>query len=203
MSNLTINNKEFYLTDNAQNESNIYKCSFNSDNQYFVIGDDDEDCREYLIEFFGLDDEIEIEIDELCTFTDGFNDEDLINNDSEHCSNIVDYMLSHSGDSVSIESYIELVELVENASDDESIEHSDMCREFRLISDSDIDEIYQEYIEEMVKDCYLPNCEIPSFLAIDWEQTAENCKTDGYGHSFSGYDHSEENINGTYIFCTN
>ena len=164
MSNLTINNKEFYLTDNAENESNIFKCSFNSDNQYFVIGDDEEDCKEYLIEFFNLDDDVEIDIEELCTFVDGFNNEDIIDNDSEHCSSIVDYMLSHSGD---------------------------------------IDEVYQEYIEEMVKDCYLPNCEIPSFLAIDWEQTAENCKVDSYGHSFSGYDGSEKEINGTYIFCTN
>ena len=80
--------------------------------------------------------------------------------------------------------------------------------EYRLISESDIDQIYQDEIQQIVEDCYsdvIKLDQIPSWIAvsIDWEQTAKNALVDGYGHTFSGYDGSEENVVGYYIFRTN
>lgn len=61
--------------------------------------------------------------------------------------------------------------------------------EYRVINADAIWNIYVEAIQEITEDCY--NVEAPSWLAIDWEQTAENCFVDGYGHTFSSYDGSE------------
>lgn len=78
--------------------------------------------------------------------------------------------------------------------------------EYRLISESAIWDIYVEEIKNIVEDCYELNLDkIPSFVAvsIDWEKTAQNAYVDGYGHTFSGYDGSEEEAGGYYIFRTN
>jgi hypothetical protein len=80
--------------------------------------------------------------------------------------------------------------------------------EYRLIKESAIWGIYVEEIKNTVDDCYsdvINLDKIPSFIAvsIDWEQTAKNAYADGYGHQFSGYDGSEEEAAGFYIFRTN
>lgn len=78
--------------------------------------------------------------------------------------------------------------------------------EYRIISENSIWDIYVEEIKQIVEDCYELNLDkIPGFIAvnIDWEKTAENAFADGYGHTFSGYDGSEENAGGYYIFRTN
>lgn len=80
--------------------------------------------------------------------------------------------------------------------------------EYRIIPDSDIWEIYVEEIKNIVKDCYsdfLNLDKIPAFIAvsIDWEETAKNAYTDGYGHTFSWYDGSEYKAGGHWIFRTN
>lgn len=78
--------------------------------------------------------------------------------------------------------------------------------EYRLIHDDAIWQIYVDEIKSIVGDCYdLKLDDIPDFIAweIDWEQTAKNAHADGYGHTFSSYDHSEQECNGYYIFRTN
>lgn len=78
--------------------------------------------------------------------------------------------------------------------------------EYRIIADSAIWDIYVEAIKEIVNDCYDLKLEnIPDFVAwsIDWEQTAKNAYVDGYGHTFSGYDGSEYEAGGYWIFRTN
>ena len=78
--------------------------------------------------------------------------------------------------------------------------------EYRVISEAVIWDIYVETIKDIVNDCYDLNLDnIPSFVAIeiDWEKTAKNCYSDGYGHTFSGYDGSELEINDFYVFRTN
>lgn len=77
--------------------------------------------------------------------------------------------------------------------------------EYRVINANEIWDIYKEEIKQITEDCY--DITMPSWLAIDWEETAENCLVDGYGHTFSSYDGSElecefgeENY---YIFRTN
>ena len=78
--------------------------------------------------------------------------------------------------------------------------------EYRIISEGVIWSIYVETIKYIVNDCYeLKLDKLPDFIAvsIDWEQTARNAYVDGYGHTFSHYDHSEEEAAGYYIFRTN
>jgi hypothetical protein len=80
--------------------------------------------------------------------------------------------------------------------------------EYRIIAEDAIWEIYRDEIQQIVEDCYsdviLKLEEIPDFIAfsIDWEQTAQNAYADGYGHTFSRYDGSEEEAAGYYIFRT-
>lgn len=106
------------------------------------------------------------------------------------------------------ESDVELLELYE------TIENSDMSdftvdfdgNEYRIIADSDIWGIYVDTIKELVNDCYdLKLDDVPNWIAleIDWEQTAKNAYVDGYGHTFSGYDGSESEAGGFWIFRTN
>lgn len=78
--------------------------------------------------------------------------------------------------------------------------------EYRLIGEDVIWDIYRDEIQRIVEECYdLKLDQIPEFIAfeIDWEETAENAYVDGYGHTFSSYDGSEENACGYYIFRTN
>ena len=78
--------------------------------------------------------------------------------------------------------------------------------EYRIIRESDIWDIYVEEIKNIVNDCYdLKLDKLPDFIAvsIDWEETAKNAYADGYGHTFSHYDHSEIETKNHYIFRTN
>lgn len=63
----------------------------------------------------------------------------------------------------------------------------------RFISEDVVDEVWTESLIEMIKDCYYLS-DVPSFVEIDWEQTAENCKVDGMGHHFNSYDGSEDEL---------
>lgn len=101
---------------------------------------------------------------------------------------------------------LELQDKYEDGDDDFHFEFDG--NEYRIIKDSAIWEIYKEGIQEIVNDCYsdvLKLDDIPSFIAfeIDWEQTANNCYVDGYGHHFSSYDGSECEYKGYWIFRTN
>ena len=74
--------------------------------------------------------------------------------------------------------------------------------EVRIISEDHIDSVWTDSLIEQVKECY-DLSDVPSFVVIDWEETAENCKIDGMGHHFNSYDGGEENAENVYIFRTN
>lgn len=101
---------------------------------------------------------------------------------------------------------LETLEEKMNSDDDFSFEFDG--NEYRIIKDSSIWEIYRDEIQRIVEECYTDVIQldkIPSFIAvsIDWEQTAKNAYVDGYGHTFSGYDGSEEQAGEWWIFRTN
>lgn len=82
---------------------------------------------------------------------------------------------------------------------------------WRFINEDYIDDIHEEYIKDLVNDCYLQT-ELPWWIAVDWSETSQNCiNADGYGHSFATYDGNEyehrfknEELNENYyIFRTN
>ena len=103
---------------------------------------------------------------------------------------------------------LEALEELENNIGEEDFTLDFDGNEYRIISESDIWDIYIETIQELVEDCYsdvLNLDKIPSFIAIsvDWVETAKNTYADGYGHTFSKYDGSEEEAAGYYIFRTN
>lgn len=67
--------------------------------------------------------------------------------------------------------------------------------EYRIINEDVIFEIYKDEIRETTQDCYLNGLDLDKYwwIAIDWEKTAQNVlDSDGYGHHFSHYDHSEQ-----------
>lgn len=120
----------------------------------------------------------------------GYNEEDLQAENAEIASDIFEALEE-------IESHI--------GEDDFNLDFDG--NEYRIISESDIWEIYVEEIKNLVEDCYsdvIKLGKIPTFIAvsIDWEQTAQNAFVDGYGHTFSSYDHSEAEAAGYYIFRT-
>jgi hypothetical protein len=65
--------------------------------------------------------------------------------------------------------------------------------EYRFIHAENIWDIYVEELREITEDCY--DIKAPSWLAIDWQKTAENCSVDGYGHTFASYDGEEIEYN--------
>lgn len=74
--------------------------------------------------------------------------------------------------------------------------------EVRLIAEGEIDEIWTDSLIEMVAECYdLSN--IPNFIVIDWEATADILKIAGMGEHFASYDGEEHYLNGYYLFRTN
>jgi hypothetical protein len=99
-----------------------------------------------------------------------------------------------------MEIYLELKDKIESKDDDFSLDLS--AGDVRIISKTAIDEIWTESLIEQIKDCYeLDN--LPDFMEIDWNATAENCKVDGLGHHFNPYDGGEEETENYYIFRTN
>lgn len=94
----------------------------------------------------------------------------------------------------------DLIEKLEGLSDDEFLDLP--CGEVRIIAEDAIEEIYHDSIIELVEECY-DLSSIPDFVAIDWDQTVENTKVDGYGHHFAAYDGEEHFCAGHYIFRTN
>ena len=97
-----------------------------------------------------------------------------------------------------------LRESIDNGEDDFTFDFDG--NEYRIIHEDSIWGIYVEEIVNIVESCYdLKLNELPEFIAvkIDWEETAKNAYVDGYGHTFSSYDGSEEQAAGYYIFRTN
>ena len=72
-------------------------------------------------------------------------------------------------------------------------------RGVRIISSDSIERIWEDELEELIKDCYNLS-EIPSFIEIDWEATVNNCKQDGEGHHFSSWDGSQHETGNFYLF---
>ena len=98
-------------------------------------------------------------------------------------------------------------EILDNIENDDFYIENLACGEVRVISKGAIGELWHDGLIEQIKDCYDLNIidELPSFIAceIDWDQTAENCKVDGMGHYFAGYDHEEHSTGTHYIFRIN
>jgi len=62
----------------------------------------------------------------------------------------------------------------------------------RFISECSIDQIWTDSLIEQIKECY--DLDLPDFIEVDWEATADNCKADGMGHHFNSYDGCEDEI---------
>tara|TARA_R110000772_G_scaffold12215_5_gene37496 strand:- start:305 stop:718 length:414 start_codon:yes stop_codon:yes gene_type:complete len=95
----------------------------------------------------------------------------------------------------------ELFDRLANYNDDFEVDHG-RSESYRFISDTAIEDIHVESVKDMVTDCYLSGTDLDkySWIAIDWEETAENLRSsDGYGHHFSGYDGSEEEYDFTDV----
>jgi hypothetical protein len=78
--------------------------------------------------------------------------------------------------------------------------------EYRFINEDAIWDIYVEGIQAITEECFTGK--LDWWIAIDWEETAENClQADGYGQHFASYDGNEHEYKlgeeNYYIFRTN
>ncbi|BAV81023.1 hypothetical protein [Vibrio phage RYC] len=96
-----------------------------------------------------------------------------------------------------------LEKLWENLDIEDDFNVETPCGEFRIIDEDAIDQIWTDSLIDLIKDCHEGLHDLPDFVEIDWEKTAENCKVDGKGHHFSSYDGEEHSAQGFYIFRTN
>lgn len=71
--------------------------------------------------------------------------------------------------------------------------------EVRFIHEDGMDRIWTDSLIELIQDCY-DLSDVPDFVEIDWEATAENCKVDGMGHHFNSYDGGEDEILCYHVF---
>ena len=115
---------------------------------------------------------------------------------------------NHSLKSMTSDDITEALENIESEySEDFTFEFDG--NEYRCIHKASIWDIYVGTIQDLVDECYdLKLDKLPEFIAvsIDWEQTAQNAYSDGYGHTFNSYDGSEIEPsagNSYYIFRTN
>lgn len=217
MNTLTLNNIEMHYTDSALHTSEIFNCSYyvaNNSPSWLIVAESIEDAREYMIDYLDCvedpddaenDDERELlesyfSIEEKCEFVEFVEEFGSVD---ETDLKLANYMIDHGGDDLYPNDYLDLISDLEGVGDYDTIDHHALSREFLIIDEDEIDRHFHARIEELVKDCYLNGRELPSFIEIDWEKTAENCKIDGYGNEFSSYDGSEDLIDGWYVFCTN
>lgn len=115
---------------------------------------------------------------------------------------LVEAVINHTGDNYTYSEVKELDEVIEDKRSHDFWFEFDGA-EYRVIHEDCIWDIYKEGIQEITEDCYLEGKELPNFVAVDWEETAQNCMVDGYGHHFSSYDGSESEHEGWYVFRTN
>lgn len=104
--------------------------------------------------------------------------------------------------------YSEAKEVLKEIDEKLSVDFYIQCdgNEYRIISESEIWDIYVETIKELVNDCYDLKLEkVPDWISleIDWEQTSKNAYVDGYGHTFSSYDGGEIFTGDYWIFRVN
>ena len=91
-----------------------------------------------------------------------------------------------NNDLMSAPDYRQVIEEIQRSNDFE-------VDNVRFISSDIIDDVWTVSLIDQIKDCY-DLSDVPDFVAIDWEETAENCKVDGMGHHFNSYDGGEEEI---------
>ena len=68
------------------------------------------------------------------------------------------------------------------------------CGEVRIISGDHLDQLWTDSLIEQTKECYAGLSDLPAFIEIDWEATAENCKSSGMGEHFASFDGEEHSV---------
>ncbi len=122
---------------------------------------------------------------------------------------LLEFMIKEEGCTLAfseIKAYILDLEAEEDSENDFIFEFEGV--EHRIISESEIDAIALEEIENSLKECYDISEAIesaPSFLQnyidVDWASAAAHClSSDGYGHHFNYWNGGEENIGNYYVF---
>lgn len=125
--------------------------------------------------------------------------------DLKEALNIIETSLSATDTDLNDFDGWEFKELLEKVLDEKDTDDFYLelpCGEVRIIDKEEIDQIWHDSLIEQIKECYdLSN--LPGFVEIDWDATADNCKGDGLGHHFSTYDGGEHSTETHYIFRTN
>ena len=102
-----------------------------------------------------------------------------------------------------LEEVMEVIEGVDNSEYEYENDFYVECNgvEIRAISSDSMESIWEEELEETLRECY----NVPDFLEnyIDYDAWVRDCKFDGMGHHFSHYDGSEYESENYYYFRIN
>lgn len=116
-----------------------------------------------------------------------------------------EYTENYSNASELFEALDELEDHISDSDDDFNLNFDG--NEYRIIAEPSIESIFRDTIENLIDECYPEVKEALSrswpVLTLDLDASVEAAMQDGYGHTFSGYDGSEEEAAGFYIFRTN
>ena len=80
-------------------------------------------------------------------------------------------------------------------------------KEYLILDDSEADDRWEQYIDDYIDECVLPDLPERYQCYFDREAFMRDCKSDGRGHSLAGYDgiENEATVERTtyYIYRTN
>jgi len=114
-------------------------------------------------------------------------------------------LMNHLKDEGEIDQKREFIDDYSDSIHDESLFDGPM--EFSVYTEDEADQIWDEYLDNYIDDCILPD--MPDHLScyFDDEKWKRDARMDGRGHSLSHYDGNEyeQEVNGTtyYIYRTN
>ena len=100
---------------------------------------------------------------------------------------------------------IEVIEDILNKIDSEDDFYIEVdSKEYRFIHDRVIEDEFYNYNVDLIDECYLNN--VPEMVKnyFNYDKFVEDCKYDGYAHTFSSWDGSTEiELNNYTVFRTN
>lgn len=79
-------------------------------------------------------------------------------------------------------------------------------KEYRIIHDDVIDDIFDSQLRELVDECYdieeikekMGN--VGRYFTFDYDSFVDDCRIDGYGHHFASYNGEEIEVSNWHIF---
>ena len=117
---------------------------------------------------------------------------------------LVEYSTEQYNEDITLEDLKELINDIKGTSEGREDFYVEFLGiEFRIIDKDFIDDIWGESLEQMCEECYLYDLPEIAQRYFDMKAFIRDCKFDGMGHHFNGYDGSEFETGTFHYFRTN